>query len=138
MAKNSLKPSAHPPRSLERMGRWPSSPALTRQAAFSLLRSATSLRNSVAYESLQAEVDGAFPGGEEPLDVTKLGQMEWLNGCMWVASRLCSELRRGFSPRTAMRRFVFNRRSPVDRNTEWIRIKAERCSENCKLNALLI
>jgi cytochrome P450 len=42
------------------------------------------LRNPVAYERLQAEVDGAFPSGEEPLDVTKLGQMEWLNGCMWV------------------------------------------------------
>ena len=40
------------------------------------------LRNPVAYEHLQAEVDGAFPSGEEPLDVTKLGQMEWLNGCM--------------------------------------------------------
>ena len=42
------------------------------------------LRNPVAYKHLQAEVDGAFPSGEEPLDVTKLGQMEWLNGCMWV------------------------------------------------------
>ena len=42
------------------------------------------LRNPVAYERLQAEVDGAFPGGEEPLDVTKLSQMEWLNGCMCV------------------------------------------------------
>jgi cytochrome P450 len=40
------------------------------------------LRNPVAYERLQAEVDGAFPSGEEPLDVTKLSQMEWLNGCM--------------------------------------------------------
>ena len=38
--------------------------------------------NPVAYEHLQVEVDGAFPSGEEPLDVTKLGQMEWLNGCM--------------------------------------------------------
>ena len=35
-----------------------------------------------AYESLQAEVDEAFPSGEEPLDVTKLSRMEWLNGCM--------------------------------------------------------
>lgn len=42
------------------------------------------LRNPLAYERLQAEVDGAFPSGEEPLDVTKLGQMEWLNSCMWV------------------------------------------------------
>lgn len=35
-----------------------------------------------AYNNLQAEVDDAFPAGEEPLDVTKLSQMEWLNGCM--------------------------------------------------------
>ena len=40
------------------------------------------LRHPVAYKRLQAEVDGAFPSGEEPLDVTKLSQMEWLNGCM--------------------------------------------------------
>ena len=46
------------------------------------------LCNPVAYEHLQAEVDGAFPSGEEPLDVTKLGQMEWLNGCMWVCDPL--------------------------------------------------
>ena len=45
------------------------------------------LDNPVAYERLQAEVDGAFPSGEEPLDVTKLVQMEWLNGCMWVCGR---------------------------------------------------
>ena len=37
--------------------------------------------NLVAYEHLQAEVDGVFPSGEEPLNVTKLSQMEWLNGC---------------------------------------------------------
>ncbi len=40
------------------------------------------LRNPVAYKRLQAEVDGAFPSGEEPLDATKLSKMEWLNGCM--------------------------------------------------------
>lgn len=40
------------------------------------------LCNPAAYDSLQAEVDDAFPSGEEPLDVTKLSQMEWLNGCM--------------------------------------------------------
>jgi hypothetical protein len=40
------------------------------------------LCNPVAYERLQAEVDSAFPNGEEPLDATKLSQMEWLNGCM--------------------------------------------------------
>ena len=37
--------------------------------------------NPVAYEHLQAEVDSVFPSGEEPLNVTKLSQMEWLNGC---------------------------------------------------------
>ncbi|KAF8258325.1 cytochrome P450 [Lactarius quietus] len=41
-----------------------------------------------AYERLQAEVDGAFPRGEEPLDVTKLSQMEWLNGCINETLRL--------------------------------------------------
>ena len=40
------------------------------------------LCNPGAYERLQAEVDGAFSGGEEPLDMIKLSQMEWLNGCM--------------------------------------------------------
>jgi len=46
------------------------------------------LRNPVAYEHLQAEVDGAFLGEEEPLDVTKLGQMKWLNGCINETLRL--------------------------------------------------
>ncbi|KAH9035424.1 high nitrogen upregulated cytochrome P450 monooxygenase 2 [Lactarius hengduanensis] len=46
------------------------------------------LCNPAAYERLQAEVDGAFPGGEEPLDVTKLSQMEWLNGCINESLRL--------------------------------------------------
>jgi len=46
------------------------------------------LLNPEAYESLQAEVDGAFPSGEEPMDVTKLGQMEWLNGSINEALRL--------------------------------------------------
>ena len=40
------------------------------------------LCNPTAYDSVQAEVDTTFPTGEEPLDVTKLSQMEWLNGCM--------------------------------------------------------
>ena len=40
------------------------------------------LCNPAAYERLQEEVDDAFPKGEDPLDVTKLGQMKWLNGCM--------------------------------------------------------
>jgi cytochrome P450 len=38
--------------------------------------------NPAVYERLQDEVDAAFPSGEEPLDMTKLSQMEWLNGCM--------------------------------------------------------
>ncbi|KAI9445853.1 cytochrome P450 [Lactarius psammicola] len=46
------------------------------------------LRNPEAYERLQAEVDGAFPSGEEPLDATKLSQMEWLNGCINETLRL--------------------------------------------------
>ncbi|KAH9035153.1 high nitrogen upregulated cytochrome P450 monooxygenase 2 [Lactarius deliciosus] len=46
------------------------------------------LRNPDAYESLQAEVDGAFPSGEEPLDMTKLSQMKWLNGCINETLRL--------------------------------------------------
>ena len=45
------------------------------------------LLNPAAYERLQEEVDGAFPSGEEPLDVTKLGQMKWLTGCMCVLQR---------------------------------------------------
>ncbi|KAI9445850.1 high nitrogen upregulated cytochrome P450 monooxygenase 2 [Lactarius psammicola] len=46
------------------------------------------LRNPEAYERLQAEVDGAFPSGEEPLNTMTLSQMEWLNGCIpkWVAT----------------------------------------------------
>jgi cytochrome P450 len=40
------------------------------------------LCNPVVYERLQDEVDAAFPSGEEPLDMMKLSQMEWLNGCM--------------------------------------------------------
>ncbi|KAH9001150.1 high nitrogen upregulated cytochrome P450 monooxygenase 2 [Lactarius akahatsu] len=46
------------------------------------------LRNPLAYERLQAEVDGAFPSGEEPLDVTTLSQMEWLNSCINETLRL--------------------------------------------------
>jgi|SRR5712671_2380214 len=40
------------------------------------------LRNPEAYERIQEEVDAAFPGGEEPVDVQILSHMEWLNGCM--------------------------------------------------------
>ena len=40
------------------------------------------LLNPDAYVHLQEEVDSVFPSGEEPLDVQKLCQMEWLNGCM--------------------------------------------------------
>ena len=40
------------------------------------------LLNPDTYVCLQKEVDSAFPSGAEPLDVLKLCQMEWLNGCM--------------------------------------------------------
>ncbi|KAH9056336.1 cytochrome P450 [Lactarius vividus] len=50
------------------------------------------LCNPSAYERLQAEVDEAFPSGEEPLDVTKLSQMEWPKwlhvGCAHVEANL--------------------------------------------------
>ncbi|KAI9447484.1 high nitrogen upregulated cytochrome P450 monooxygenase 2 [Lactarius indigo] len=46
------------------------------------------LRNPMAYERLEAEIDGAFSSGEEPLDVAKLSQMEWLNGCINETLRL--------------------------------------------------
>ncbi|KAI0265912.1 high nitrogen upregulated cytochrome P450 monooxygenase 2 [Gloeopeniophorella convolvens] len=41
-----------------------------------------------AYERLQREVDGAFPHDEEPLDVSKLSELEWLNACINEAMRL--------------------------------------------------
>ena len=44
--------------------------------------------NPAVYEQLQDEIDAAFPSGEEPLDVMKLSQMEWLNGCMSVAKNV--------------------------------------------------
>jgi cytochrome P450 len=40
------------------------------------------LCNPAVYKRLQEEVDAAFPSGEEPLDMTRLSHMEWLNGCM--------------------------------------------------------
>ncbi|KAH8990970.1 high nitrogen upregulated cytochrome P450 monooxygenase 2 [Lactarius akahatsu] len=46
------------------------------------------LSNPDAYKRLQAEVDGTFPSREEPLDVTKLSQMKWLNGCINETLRL--------------------------------------------------
>ncbi|KAF8269044.1 high nitrogen upregulated cytochrome P450 monooxygenase 2 [Lactarius quietus] len=46
------------------------------------------LCNPEAYDNLRAEVDAAFPAGEEPLDVTKLSRMEWLNGCINESLRL--------------------------------------------------
>ncbi|KAH9026090.1 high nitrogen upregulated cytochrome P450 monooxygenase 2 [Lactarius hengduanensis] len=57
------------------------------------------LRNPTAYDRLQAEVDAAFPTGEEPLDVTKLSQMEWLNGCINEGLRLLPPVPSG-SPRS--------------------------------------
>ncbi len=38
--------------------------------------------NPAVYMRLQEEVDDAFASGEEPLDMTKLSSMEWLNACM--------------------------------------------------------
>ncbi len=73
------------------------------------------LRNPGAYERVQTEVDGAFPSGEEPLDVMTLSQMEWLNGCMWVCGALtrnpeelicCHEQQRGTSSSTASPKWV--------------------------------
>ena len=67
---------------LRRMGSWP---CIAGSDTTSSVLTATLyylLCNPEAYERLQAEVDSAFPGGEEPLDVAKLGQMEWLNGSM--------------------------------------------------------
>ncbi|KAH9959236.1 high nitrogen upregulated cytochrome P450 monooxygenase 2 [Russula dissimulans] len=46
------------------------------------------LHNPSAYGRLQEEVDSAFPSGEEPLDVSILSHMEWLNGCINEALRL--------------------------------------------------
>ncbi|KAF8261202.1 high nitrogen upregulated cytochrome P450 monooxygenase 2 [Lactarius quietus] len=46
------------------------------------------LRNPAAYKRLQAEVDSTFTSGEEPLDVSKLSQMEWLNACINETLRL--------------------------------------------------
>ncbi|KAI0313023.1 cytochrome P450, partial [Amylostereum chailletii] len=46
------------------------------------------LRHREAYKRLQDEVDAAFPNGEEPTNVSKLAQMDWLNGCLNEALRL--------------------------------------------------
>jgi len=44
------------------------------------------LLNPEAYARLEEEVDSAFAIGEEPLDLLRLSQMDWLNGCMWVTT----------------------------------------------------
>jgi cytochrome P450 len=46
------------------------------------------LLNPEAYIRLQEEVDSAFTAGDEPLDAVKLSHMDWLNGCMYVTTRL--------------------------------------------------
>ncbi|KAH9971364.1 high nitrogen upregulated cytochrome P450 monooxygenase 2, partial [Lactifluus volemus] len=46
------------------------------------------LCNPAVYERLQDEVDVAFPSEEEPLDMTRLSCMEWLNGCINEGLRL--------------------------------------------------
>ncbi|KAF8258322.1 high nitrogen upregulated cytochrome P450 monooxygenase 2 [Lactarius quietus] len=58
------------------------------------------LCNPVAYKRLQAEVDDTFSSGEEPLDVTKLSRMEWLNACINETLRLQPPIPSG-SQRTA-------------------------------------
>jgi Cytochrome P450 len=40
------------------------------------------LRNPAQYARLQAEVDAAFPSGEEPFDQEKLSAMPFLLACM--------------------------------------------------------
>ncbi|ETW83732.1 hypothetical protein HETIRDRAFT_472015 [Heterobasidion irregulare TC 32-1] len=46
------------------------------------------LSDKTAYARLQAEVDSAFPQGEEPLDAVKMAGMEYLNACINEAMRL--------------------------------------------------
>ncbi|KAI0267695.1 high nitrogen upregulated cytochrome P450 monooxygenase 2 [Gloeopeniophorella convolvens] len=46
------------------------------------------VQNPAAYERLQNEVDAAFPSADEPLDVSKLSELEWLNACINEALRL--------------------------------------------------
>ncbi|KAI0301723.1 cytochrome P450 [Multifurca ochricompacta] len=48
--------------------------------------------NPAMYERLRDEVEKEFPGGEEPLDSTILGQMPWLNACMYVTPFFISSL----------------------------------------------
>lgn len=40
------------------------------------------LLNPTMLERLQVEVDTYFPGGEEPLDFTRMVNMPFLNACM--------------------------------------------------------
>ncbi|TFY79311.1 hypothetical protein EWM64_g4697 [Hericium alpestre] len=56
------------------------------------------LSNPTAYERLQAEVDAAFPQGEEPHDTAKMAGMEYLNACLNEALRLTPAIPNG-SPR---------------------------------------
>ncbi|KAF8258328.1 cytochrome P450 [Lactarius quietus] len=72
------------------------------------------IHNPAEYKRLQDEVDAAFPSGEEPLDVTKMGQMEWLNACINETLRLQPpvpsgsgrSLDKGKGPRTFGRWFI--------------------------------
>jgi cytochrome P450 len=75
------------------------------------------LRNPLAYKRLQAEVDSAFPSGEEPLDVIKLGQMEWLNGCMCV--RLVEANSYGLTFAAANRNETLRLQPPIPSGTQW-------------------
>ena len=40
------------------------------------------LLEPAAFKRLRDEIDIYFPGGEEPLDVTKMANMPYLNACM--------------------------------------------------------
>lgn len=42
------------------------------------------LLNPACYEHLQREVDQVFPHPEDPMDFKKLGEIEYLDACMYV------------------------------------------------------
>ncbi|KAI0319719.1 high nitrogen upregulated cytochrome P450 monooxygenase 2 [Amylostereum chailletii] len=46
------------------------------------------LRHPTVYKRFREEVDATFPDGQEPLDVTKLSGMPWLNSCLNEVMRL--------------------------------------------------
>ncbi|KAI0265038.1 high nitrogen upregulated cytochrome P450 monooxygenase 2 [Gloeopeniophorella convolvens] len=46
------------------------------------------IQNKDAYERLRDEISQEFPDGEEPVDITRLSQLPWLNACIHEALRL--------------------------------------------------